>query len=151
LEGAYGSLAIFAYRTNYLIDLKCAVILEVEPTTAFRQAEVTAQRRMTERTEERFGLWPERLAADAGYGAAENPAWLVHERGIEPHIPVFDKSARNHGRFARSDFSYDHERDPYTCPRGKELKRPHRNCAMPRSGVDQDGFIRHRPESPQAR
>ena len=23
--------------------------------------------------------------------------WLVHERGIEPHIPVFDKSARTDG------------------------------------------------------
>ncbi len=26
--------------------------------------------------------------------SAENLAWLVHERGIGPHIPVFDKSAR---------------------------------------------------------
>jgi len=99
---------------------------------------------MIERTEERFDLWPERLAADAGYGSAENLAWLVHERGIEPHIPVFDKSARTDGTFARSDFSYDHERDLYTCPGGKELKRSHRTFAMPRSGVDQDGFIRYR-------
>ena len=88
-------MAFFAYCTNYLIDLKCAVILDVEATTAVRQAEVTAQRRMIERTQGRFDLWPERLAADAGYGSAENLAWLVHERGIEPHIPVFDKSARN--------------------------------------------------------
>lgn len=142
--GANGGLAFFAYCTNYLIDLKCAVILDVEPTTAVRQAEVTAQRRMIERTEERFDLWPERLAADAGYGSAENLAWLVHERGIEPHIPVFDKSARTDGTFARSDFSYDHERDLYTCPGGKALKRSHRTFAMPRSGVDQDGFIRYR-------
>jgi len=98
--GANGGLAFFAYSTNYLIDLKCAVILDVEPTTAVRQAEVTAQRRMIEQTEERFDLWPERLAADAGYGSAENLAWLVHERGIEPHIPVVDKSARTDGTFA---------------------------------------------------
>ena len=25
--------------------------------------------------------------------------WLVHERGIEPHIPVFDKSERTDGTF----------------------------------------------------
>jgi hypothetical protein len=64
-------------------------------------------------------LWPERLAADAGYGSAENLAWLVHERGIEPHIPVFDKSARSGGTFARSDFAYDHKRDRYICPGGR--------------------------------
>jgi hypothetical protein len=74
---------------------------------------------MIERTEARFDLWPERLAADAGYGSAENLAWLVHERGIEPHIPVFDKSARSDGCFARSDFAYDHKRDRYICPGGR--------------------------------
>jgi hypothetical protein len=25
--------------------------------------------------------------------------WLVHEHGIEPHIPVFDKSQRTDGTF----------------------------------------------------
>ena len=59
-------------------------------TTAVRQAEVTAQHRMIDPVNERFDLWSERLAADASYGSAENLAWLVHERGIEPHIPVFN-------------------------------------------------------------
>src|SRR5882762_7746078 len=84
---ANGGLAFFAYCTNYLIDLKHAVIVDVEATTAIRQAEVTAQQRMIDRTQGRFGLRPERLAADAAYGSAENLAWLVHERDIEPHIP----------------------------------------------------------------
>jgi IS5 family transposase len=97
--GANGGLAFFAYCTNYLIDLKHAVIVDVEATTAVRQAEVTAQQRMIDRTQERFGLWPERLAADAAYGSAENLAWLVHQRGIEPHIPVFDKSQRSEAPF----------------------------------------------------
>src|SRR5712664_1888210 len=65
--GASGGLAFFAYCTNYLIDLKHAVIMDVEATTAVRQAEVTAQRVMIDRTQSRFGLWPERLTADAGY------------------------------------------------------------------------------------
>src|SRR6202795_3694015 len=72
--GANGGLAFFAYCTNYLIDLKCAVIVDVEATTAGRPVEVTAQRRMIDRTQERFGIWPERLAADTGYGSAENLA-----------------------------------------------------------------------------
>jgi hypothetical protein len=78
---------------------------------------------MIDRTQERFGLWPERLVADAGYGSAEDLAWLVHERGIEPHIPVFDKSSRSDGSFERSDLAYDHERDCYICPDGKELRQ----------------------------
>jgi excisionase family DNA binding protein len=69
------------------------VIVDVEACTAVRQAEVAAAKTMIERTRERFGLWPERLAADTGYGSAEMLAWLVHEQGIEPHIPVFDKEA----------------------------------------------------------
>ena len=142
--GANGGLAFFAYCTNYLIDLKHAVIVDVEATTAVRQAEVTAQQRMIERTQERFGLWPERLAADAAYGSAENLAWLVHERGIEPHIPVFDKSQRSDGTFSRDDFAYDHNRDCYLCPAGKELRQRHKIYRVPRPFVDENGMMRYR-------
>ncbi|NIE81613.1 transposase [Asaia sp. As-1742] len=136
--------AFFAYSTNYLIDLDHAVIMDVEATTAVRQAEITAQRRMIERVQDRFGIWPARLAADPAYGDAPNLAWLVDERGIEPHIPVFDKSARTDGTFARSDFRFDHEHDRYICPASKELRPSQRTSAEPRSQVDQDGFIRYR-------
>ena len=136
--------AFFAYSTNYLIDLDHAVIVDVEATTSIRQAEVTAQRRMIERAHDRFGLWPERLAADAGYGDAPNLAWLVENKGIAPHIPVFDKSARTDGTFERSAFTFDCEDDSYICPAGKRLRPRNRNFAVPRSNVDQDGFIRYR-------
>src|SRR5258707_7123581 len=39
---------------------------------------------MIERTEERFGLKPERLAADTAYGAAPMLNWLVEEKGLAP-------------------------------------------------------------------
>jgi len=120
---AHGGQAYYAYSTNYLIDLDHAVIMDVEASTAVRQAEVTACKRMIARTQDRFGVWPERLAADTGYGSAEMLAWLVHERDIHPHIPVFDKSVRHDGTFERADFSYDTERDVYTCPAGEELRR----------------------------
>jgi hypothetical protein len=61
---AAGGPARYAYCDNSLIDLKHAVIVDVEPTTAVRQAEVTAAQTMLARTAETFGLWPERLAAD---------------------------------------------------------------------------------------
>jgi transposase len=142
--GANGGLAFFAYCTNYLIDLKHAVIMDVEATTAVRQAEVTAQRLMLDRTQERFGIWPERLAADAGYGDAANLAWLVHEKGIEPHIPVFDKSARSNGTFERSDFAYDTRRDVYTCPGGEELRRYWHEGRAAKEQPPVDGLYKYR-------
>src|SRR4051812_32624524 len=101
--------------------LEAAIIVDVEATRAIRQAEVGAARTMIERTEERLGLCPERLAADSAYGSAEMLGWLVNEHAIEPHIPVFDKSARDDGTFSREDFAYDQEHDLYVCPAGKVL------------------------------
>jgi transposase len=118
---ASGGPAYYAYADNYLIDLKHAVILDVEATTAVRQAEVTAAKTMITRTTGRFDVRPARLAADTGYGSAEMLAWLVDERGIEPHIPVFDKSVRKDGTFSRDDFSYDQSADIYVCPGGKTM------------------------------
>ena len=46
--GAHGGQAFFAYSTNYLIDVDNAIIVDVEATTAIRQAEVLAAKRMIE-------------------------------------------------------------------------------------------------------
>ena len=119
--GAHKGPAFFAYADNYLIDLKAAVILDVEATRAIRQAEVGAARTMIERTAHRFDLKPERLAADSAYGSAPSLHWLVETKGIAPHIPVFDKSRRDDGTFSRSDFQFDEARNIYTCPAGKQL------------------------------
>ncbi|SSC69707.1 unnamed protein product [Ciceribacter sp. T2.26MG-112.2] len=142
--GAMKGHAFFAYATNYLIDLDNAVIVDVEASRAIRQAEVGAARTMIDRTQDIFGLYPERLAADTAYGSAEMLGWLVHERGIEPHIPVFDKSERRDGTFERADFAYDHERDLYTCPGGKELRSRQIAYKNERPLVDEDGMVRYR-------
>jgi hypothetical protein len=59
--GAHGGQAFFGYSTNYLIDATNAIIVDVEATTAIRQAEVLAAKRMIERSIERFDLYPARL------------------------------------------------------------------------------------------
>jgi transposase len=120
--GALKGPAFFAYADNYLIDVQCGVIMDVEASRAIRQAEVSAARTMIERTKERFGLKPRRLAADSAYGSAPMLNWLIEEKQITPHIPVIDKSKREDGTFSRSDFRYDAERDAYDCPAGKELR-----------------------------
>ena len=119
--GAHGGQAFFAYSTNYLIDVDNAIIVDVEPTTAIRQAEVLAAKRMIGRTAESFALHPSKLLGDSAYGSADMLGWLVDEHGIEPHVTVFDKSARNDGTFAREDFNYDPAGDVYSCPGGKTL------------------------------
>jgi transposase len=137
--GAHKGHAFFAYATNYLIDTDHAIILDVEASRAIRQAEVGASRTMLDRTAERFGLKPQSLAADSAYGSAENLAFLVKQRGIAPHIPVFDKSNRTDGTLSRSDFAFDPEQDRYTCPAGKHLVQFHRTYATPRSGITKEG------------
>jgi transposase len=113
--------SIFAYHANYLIDHKLGVIVDAEGNRANRIDENRACVAMVERAARRFALKPKRLAADTAYGTARTLKTLV-EHGIEPHIPVMDKSARNDGTFSRADFQYDQERDLYICPGGKELK-----------------------------
>jgi transposase len=120
--GAMKSAAFFAYADNYLIDVKAGIILDVEASRAIRQAEVGAARTMLERTEQRFGLKPKLLAADTAYGSAPMLNWLVEEKGIAPHIPVIDKSAREDGSFSRADFRYDADNDVYICPANKALR-----------------------------
>lgn len=70
MDGCPQRATFFAYADNYLIDLRYGVIVDVDASRAVRQAEVGAARTMLERTEERLGLRPHRLAADSAYGAA---------------------------------------------------------------------------------
>jgi transposase len=119
--GAMRGPAFFAYADNYLIDVKYGIIVDVEASRAIRQAEVGAAKTMIERTEERFDIKPQRLAADTAYGSGPNLNWLVQDKNIAPHIPVIDKSKREDGTFSREDFRFDKERNVYICPANKTL------------------------------
>jgi transposase len=111
----------FVYDANYLIDNKLGVIVDAEGTRANRIDENQVCISMIERVRDRFGLTPDRLAADTAYGSGKTLKALM-DCDIEPHVPVIDKSKRNDGTFSRADFDYDKERDVYTCPGGKFLK-----------------------------
>jgi hypothetical protein len=115
--------------------------MDVEATTAIRQAEVGAAKTMLDRTVEQFDVAPSRLVADAGYGSAEMIEWLVDERGIEPHVKLMDKSERKDGTFSRSDFAFDPDRNHYVCPGGKELRKYHRAFSKPRDGLTKEGTM----------
>src|SRR3974377_1851520 len=119
--GAMRGPAFFAYADNYLIDVKFGIIMDVEASRAIRQAEVGAGKTMVERTEERFDIKPKWLGGANALGSRANLNWLVNETKIAPHIPVVDKSKREDGTFSREDFTFDKERNVYTCPAGKVL------------------------------
>ena len=136
--------AFFAYATNYLIDLKHAVIVDVEASTAVRPAELTAARTMIERVQDKHDLHPDRLAADTAYGSAEMLEWLVNDRGIAPHIPIIDKSGRTDGTYSRADFSYDRAADLYRCPGDKELKQYRRAFRADHPDTPPDDTYRYR-------
>ena len=110
----------FVYDANYLIDHEAGIIVDTEGTRANRTDELAAAQTMVTRTADRFGLKPQFLAGDTAYGASRMLKWLI-DQGIEPHVPVWDKSARPDGKFSRSDFRFDAERNVYICPGGHAL------------------------------
>ena len=112
----------FGYGLNYLIDIDEAVIVDVEATPARTYDEVAATKTMLDRTEACFDLKPKRLAADTAYGTGKFLGWLVKEKKITPHIPVWERPKREDGTFNTSDFRWDGHRGVYICPNGKQLR-----------------------------
>ena len=115
-----GTDPFFAYDANYLIDNQAGIIVDAEGTRANRADEIAITETMVDRIKRRFGLRPRRLAGDSVYGAVKLLKALV-DRGITPHVPVWDKSARHDGAFSRADFVFDRSRNIYICPNGKLL------------------------------
>ena len=103
--------------------MKAGVIVDVEATPAFRTDEVNSTRTMIDRVEQRFDLKPSRLIGDTAYGTAEMLGWMVDEKAIEPHVPVWDKTERHDGTFSRSSFEWREAHNEYRCP-GRQAPCP---------------------------
>jgi transposase len=140
---APGCPAYFAYSTNYLVDVHAGVIVDVEATAAHRIEETEATKAMIERVEDRLGIKPSRLIADTAYGSGPMLGWLVNDKQIEPHIPVWDKSERADGTFSHSDFTWDERADEYRCPGNKALRRQWRAFSKPRTHITKAGTINY--------
>lgn len=141
---ATGGIAFFAYSTNYLIDTAHGVILDVEATPSHRTAEVDSTKLMVDRVEQRFDLKPQRLIADTAYGTASMLGWMVEEKDIAPHVPVWDRSERNDGTFANTAFQWDEAADEYRCPAGKPLRRQWRPFKQARTHVTKANTVNYR-------
>ncbi len=141
---APGGPAYYAYSTNYLVDTEAGIIIDVEATPALRTQEVQSTKVMIERVKDRFNLDTKKLIGDTAYGTAAFLGWMVNEKGIEPHVPVWDKGKRADGTFSRSAFIFDEDNDRYTCPNGKQLQRFRRSYKVPRTGVTKSNEIKYR-------
>jgi hypothetical protein len=117
---------------------------------------------MIDRVEERFGVKPKRLIGDTAYGTGEMVAWMVEEKAIEPHVPLWDKGERDDGTFSRSDFVFDADSNTFTCPgrhafaaisiprlraraeRHHQSQHPHLSCKQGRLRAVRAQASRHR-------
>lgn len=81
---AHGGPAFYAYSTNYLIDLKSAIIVDVEATPTTHGDEINVTKTLIDRVGERFDLKLDRLLGDTVYGSAELLGWMINDKQIEP-------------------------------------------------------------------
>ncbi|MFO1225313.1 IS1182 family transposase [Roseateles sp.] len=141
---APGGPAFYAYSTNYLIDLDAGIIVDVEATPAHRTMEVESTKTMIDRVEQRFGLKPDRLVGDTAYGTAPMLAWMVKDKGIAPHVPVWDRSERKDGTLSSSEFVWDEQANEYRCPQGHALLNERRPFTKPRDHVTKEAVVIYR-------
>ena len=141
---APGGPAFYGYSTNYLVDVDAGIIVDVEATPALRTDEVNATRTMIERVEDQFGIKPKRLIGDMAYGTAALLGWMVKDKAIEPHVPVWDKAQRKDDTLSSSDFQWNEQADEYRCPQGHALRIQRRAFKSPRTHVTKADTIIYR-------
>ncbi|NOQ89410.1 MAG: transposase [Gammaproteobacteria bacterium] len=133
--------SLYAYSTNYMLDIQFGIIVDAEASAGNRANEVACTQSMIERVESNYHIKPKRLLGDTAYGTGELLDWLVEEKQIAPHILVWDMSKRKDGTFSRSDFIWHGAEDYYRCPAGKRLQRSWRTYKKPRTGITKDNTI----------
>lgn len=94
--------------------------------------------------EAHFDITPERLIGDTAYGSASMLAWLVDEKGIEPHVPVWDKTQRQDDTLSSSDFEWDAQANEYRCPEGHALRSERRAFKQPRTHITKANTVIYR-------
>lgn len=118
--------------------------MDVEATPAHRTQEVESTKTMVDRVEQRFGLKPDRLVRDTAYGPGSMLEWMVEDKGIAPHVPVWDRSERKDGTLSSSEFHWNVQANEYRCPQGHALRSDWRPFTKPRDHITQEGTIVYR-------
>lgn len=77
----------------------------------------------------------------SAYGTAPMLAWMVEEKDIEPHVPMWDKTERKNDSFSSNDFHWNEEAEEYRCPAGNPLRSEWRAFKNERSHVTKANTI----------
>jgi hypothetical protein len=78
------------------------------------------------------------------YGAAELLGWMVNDKAIEPHVPVWDKTQRADDTLSSSDFRWNERANEYRCPQGRALRSEWRPFKSPRTHITKADTIVYR-------
>lgn len=114
------AIATLGYYDNYLIDNPSCVIVGVQATAARLSQESVAARDRVFAFHQRYGHYPESLAADTTYGNGEMLHWLL-EREITPYMRIKEGTHSKGELYGNEKFTYDPENNRYLCPQGKRL------------------------------
>jgi hypothetical protein len=71
-------------------------------------------------------------------------AWMIEEKEITPHVPVWDKTTRKDNTLSSSEFLWDELANEYRCPTGHALRSDRRKFRNARSRVTKADTIIYR-------
>ncbi|MFN8475537.1 MAG: IS1182 family transposase [Anaerolineae bacterium] len=115
-----GDRAKLGYHTQYVVDGGKRRIILAALVTPASVMDNTPMLDLERWVRFRWRLKPKIAVGDTKFGTVENIVGLA-EDGIMAYLPTADFSQRNEF-YALERFTYDAERDLYTCPNGKELR-----------------------------
>jgi len=67
--------------------------------------------------------------------------WMVEDKHIAPHAPVWDRTERKDGTLSSSEFVWDEQANEYRCPQGHALLSDRRQFSKPRDRITKAGTI----------
>ncbi len=109
-----------AYKQHISVDSGPARIITACVTTPAKVADEHKLPHLISKTYEEHNILPKEVCADTKYGTADNYRFL-EESGIKPSIPHHG-GVNATGHLTKENFTYDKDKDLYTCPTGNVLK-----------------------------
>ena len=70
--------------------------------------------------------------------------WMVEDKHIAPHVPVWDKTERKDDTLSSSEFEWNQQANEYRCPQGHALRSDRRQFKNPRDRITKADTIIYR-------
>lgn len=117
----HGKETVVGYNVQSVVDDKHKMIVAYEVTNAANDKDQLVP--MARKAMEHLEVDRVRVVADSGYYNGEQIS-QASKLGVETFIPTINTSTnKHHGRYDKTRFAYDNEKDCYYCPAGKALKK----------------------------